>query len=133
MLPLKYQVFDAATLFPAYFHTCVEVAKAKGYAYISFNGMVFKTTERVPEFKNSLALYADLATLPKGSVDRHEIWCEGDAEEKAHWFGIMHSKTFKDACIMLFGENSEKFNLTEMTYCGRNLFDNESEARASFG
>lgn len=56
----KINVFDSKTVFPLMYGECVGIASKQDYEYLSFNGMVFKITERVPEFKNSLCQYDDL-------------------------------------------------------------------------
>lgn len=69
-----------------------------------------------------------------------EIWCEGYAttgdRAKAHLMGRGFGHTFREAVIqfMEFDEEHKKyFNEEDLTHWGCRLFDNEEDARASFG
>lgn len=65
-----------------------------------------------------------------------DIWSEGfiATGDRGYAFkhGSVRADTFKDACILHFG-NNELFNVDKMTYRGCELFDNEADARRSFG
>ncbi len=63
MKPNKSEVFDSRTVFPLMYHKCIEKAQELGYAFISFNGMVFKVTETVPEYKNRVCMYDEISEL----------------------------------------------------------------------
>jgi len=67
-----------------------------------------------------------------------EIWSEGfsatgqSGSAIRHGQGCVKAKSFKAACAKFFGAN-RYFNREKMTYWGCRLFDNEKEARKSFG
>lgn len=70
-----------------------------------------------------------------------EIWCEGYSvtggpDNKALFLGRGEGETFNQACVNFFSENknfSDYFNPDKLTYWGCKLFDNEADARKSFG
>jgi hypothetical protein len=70
----------------------------------------------------------------------YDIWAEGYADNGgcagAIRLGSAQGKTFKDAC-KTFAEEEETFRQyfeeEQMTYWGCRLFDNEADARKSFG
>lgn len=70
----------------------------------------------------------------------YDIWAEGYADNGgcagAIRLGSARGKTFKDAC-KIFAEEEESFRQyfdeESMTYWGCSLFDNEADARKSFG
>lgn len=76
-------------------------------------------------------------------MKKYEIWSEGylctgmeGIPEKAFCFGTEEGETFKDACIKFFlREERHKvyFDSNDMTYWGCRLFDNEVDARKSYG
>ncbi|PGK51961.1 hypothetical protein CN918_29665 [Priestia megaterium] len=69
-----------------------------------------------------------------------EIWCEGfhtsDGKSGAFFQGYSHGVDLKDACMNLakidypFATN---FDEDRMTWWGCRIFDNECDARKSFG
>ena len=71
---------------------------------------------------------------------RFEIWSEGFAATgqsgPATFHGYSWGKDFSDA-VNRFADRNEKFardyRVGELTYWGCRLFDNESDARRSFG
>lgn len=66
-----------------------------------------------------------------------EIWCEGhQATGKADLIGYMMAYDFKQACEIyakLVPSFKKHFDPESMTYWGCKLFDNEKDARKSFG
>jgi hypothetical protein len=71
---------------------------------------------------------------------KYEIWCEGflmtGGGGKAFKFGDAKGVDFLDACKNYFAENpSDNFRITngEPIWWGCRLFDNEKDARKSFG
>ena len=68
----------------------------------------------------------------------YDIWCEGyvttGQSSQAIHFGTIHGSTFKEACSRMFIlDQSGYYNEDSLTYWGCKLFDNESDARNSFG
>ena len=70
----------------------------------------------------------------------HEIWSEGfiatGQSEKAMFRGKYEGKTFKDSIINWIEKDKDAkqyVDLDRMTYWGCRLFNNESDARKSFG
>lgn len=68
------------------------------------------------------------------------IWSEGydttGQSAPAMRHGVADGASFKDACIHFFGglpKSKQYFDADRMTYWGCRLFDNEAEARKSFG
>lgn len=70
-----------------------------------------------------------------------DIWSEGYVisgnESQADFFGTFPGDTFNDA-VMAFkhstsGRDADLINVEKMTYWGCRLFDNEIDARKSFG
>lgn len=78
---------------------------------------------------------AALLAQPK----KFDIWAEGYSATgeggKACHFGSAYGKDFKEACITFFSTGSRPgwFNPDRMTHWGCRLFDNEQDARRSFG
>lgn len=78
--------------------------------------------------------------LDKGNTILYEIWSEGFVVQGnssgAIYHGSEYARTFKEACNKL-SKKSLEFNRyydpEDMTFWGCRLFDNESEARESFG
>ena len=73
-------------------------------------------------------------------VKEYEIWCEGflstDGNGKAFKLGNAKGVNFLDACKNHFAENPSKyFRITngKPIWWGCQLFDNEKDARKSFG
>lgn len=70
----------------------------------------------------------------------YNIWmegyrCNGD-EGRASFVGVAEGKNFKEACKNYVKHDKEfgkLFNDEKLTYWGCKLFDNESQARYSFG
>lgn len=73
--------------------------------------------------------------LPK-ELKTYTIWAEGYAATgqsgTAQVMGQATGKTFKEACDKLFA-GDKLYNPNTLRYWGCNLFDNETEARKSFG
>lgn len=69
-------------------------------------------------------------------MNKYEIWREGykttSENDTAHWFGIFHGDSFKEVCDRALGQ-TRYYNPETMTYWGCRLFDNEEDARKSFG
>ena len=70
----------------------------------------------------------------------YEIWCEGyvctGESGRAHYFGTTMANNFQEACDNFFNNDeyhSQYYNSKNLTYWGCRLFDNEFEARVSFG
>ena len=65
-----------------------------------------------------------------------EIWSEGYAitggRGKALFHGKIKATSFKEACDILF-DDDKFYNPENLTYWGCKLFDNETDARKSFG
>ena len=66
-----------------------------------------------------------------------EIWAEGyvvsgSISGVARLLGTIRAKSFRKACEIRFNED-EYFDSDSLTYWGCRLFDNETEARISFG
>lgn len=75
-----------------------------------------------------------------GEGNVFEIWNEGYSvsgmKRTATTWGKATGETFKQACINFArrdGEFSKNFDPKQMTWAGRRLFDNEADARRSFG
>jgi hypothetical protein len=67
-----------------------------------------------------------------------EIWCEGDPtkEYTACHLGYGKGETLSEACRNLADKNpyfNKVFNFYTMKYSGCRVFDNEEDARASYG
>jgi hypothetical protein len=69
-----------------------------------------------------------------------QIWSEGYSvtgqAAEAHMHGAVEAETFEDACRAIAkrdGEFAQYFDLQKMTFWGCRLFDNEADARKSFG
>ena len=59
-----------------------------------------------------------------------------EGKQGASFLGQDKGTTFKEACIKWFKNNSDSvvlFDSEEMTYFGCRLFDNETDARKTFG
>lgn len=67
---------------------------------------------------------------------RYKIWCEGYSatgeSQPAHFVAEVEAESFKDACIKHYG-GEKTFDSTRLTLWGCRLYDNEYEARRSFG
>ena len=73
-------------------------------------------------------------------MKKYEIWSEGfvvmEGRGKAQLHGYAEGNTFKEACINYAKSDKEfdfYFDPNRMTYWGCKLFDNEADARVSFG
>ncbi|MEO3947605.1 hypothetical protein [Gorillibacterium sp. CAU 1737] len=75
-------------------------------------------------------------------MKRYEIWSEGFADSRdrgqAYRLGYGEGATFREACMAFMNADKEHlqlryFNGKELTYWGCRLFDNEVDARKSFG
>lgn len=66
----------------------------------------------------------------------YEIWSEGYNDMgnigSAHKHGEQEADSFDQACVIFFVDD-KFFNGKLLTYWGCRLFDNEAEARKSFG
>lgn len=69
-------------------------------------------------------------------MKEYAVWSEGyrvsGAEGTARLHGSAVAASFQEACDMVLGELSQ-YDRSTRTYWGCRLFDNEQEARASFG
>ncbi|MCK5017797.1 MAG: hypothetical protein KAS32_12105 [Candidatus Peribacteraceae bacterium] len=66
----------------------------------------------------------------------YEIWCEGyqmnsDRSGASH-MGTVRASSFKEACHILLNDDSY-YNTASNTYWSCQLFDNEGDARKSYG
>ena len=72
-------------------------------------------------------------------MKQYEVWMEGYAatgdSSEAEFCGVYEAETFSDACAAWNKEKGEKgyFNARALTYWGCRFFDNETDARRSFG
>lgn len=70
------------------------------------------------------------------SLKNYQIWSEGyqitGNSGAAHFRGEARGNSFAAACIALLGED-EYFDAENLTYWSCRLFDNEEDARMSFG
>lgn len=70
-----------------------------------------------------------------------EVWIEGYSVQgnigKAQFFGEFEGETFKDAVLKYYSTLSEEdrvlVDLETLTFWGCRFFDNEKDARKSFG
>ena len=69
-----------------------------------------------------------------------QVWVEGfvvtGESGKAQLMGETEAKTFGEACRIVFSKTREHamyFDPVRLTYWGCRLFDNETDARRSFG
>ena len=74
------------------------------------------------------------------NIKEFDVWSEGyqasGDSSRATYHGISEGRDFKDACINLaeFDRNFSKyFDPERITFWGCRLFDNEADARDSFG
>lgn len=69
-------------------------------------------------------------------MKKYEIWSEGYActgdWSPAFLMGVEDAETFKEACICRF-KGDKNFDSVRLTYWGCRLFDNETEARKTYG
>ena len=65
-----------------------------------------------------------------------EVWSEGYActgdISGAHYHGKTSAITFRDACITILGED-DRFDKESLKLWGCRIYDNEHNARQSFG
>ena len=65
-----------------------------------------------------------------------EIWSEGfnitGNSGKATLHGTIEAKNFKDSCNKFF-KNADSYDPEDLTYWGCRLYDNETDARRTFG
>lgn len=73
---------------------------------------------------------------------RYEVWIEGylatgmeGVPQKARLLGTFEADSFRHACVQWAITNKETnlFNIEALSYWGCRMFDNEEEARKSFG
>lgn len=72
---------------------------------------------------------------------QYEIWCEGfvtmESKSGAQLLGKIRATSFKSAAVEFFehyGESVNKyFDRESMSFYGCKLFDNEADARKTFG
>lgn len=76
----------------------------------------------------------------KETIKQYQIWTEGYAatgeSSRAIYHGISKGETFKQAVENYIKENNwdEKlYNSDKLTYWGCKFYDNENDARKSFG
>lgn len=66
----------------------------------------------------------------------YDVWMEGfvctGESSKAHFVGSVKAETFKKACDKLFN-NDILYDPINLTHWGCRLYDNEADARKSFG
>lgn len=81
-----------------------------------------------------------IVTNKVDSIKDFDIWCEGFVAtgERGHATLLGHSKgeDLKDACVNYAKQNKEfarYFNENTMAYWGCQIYDNETDARKSFG
>lgn len=69
-------------------------------------------------------------------MKEYNIWSEGfivmEGRSGAHYHGKIKANSFKEACDNFF-KNDSLYSPERMTYWGCKLFDNEQEARKSYG
>ena len=67
----------------------------------------------------------------------YEIWSEGYQTTGDSGTACFHGKviasSFKEACIKHFGLSNHLFDEDNLSFWGCRLYDNEQEARKSFG
>ena len=67
----------------------------------------------------------------------YNIWSEGyratGESSAAIRMGCGTGDTFKEACDKYFGKHDNYYDSKNLTYWGCRLFDNETEARTTFG
>ncbi|CAB4192155.1 hypothetical protein UFOVP1244_4 [uncultured Caudovirales phage] len=72
----------------------------------------------------------------KHVLEPFEVWCSGwessDGRGAARFLGKFNAESFADACEMAIIDRS-LFDRERLTYWGCGLFDNETDARRSFG
>lgn len=74
-----------------------------------------------------------------GELTAYQIWSEGYSatgeHDTARLMGSSTGNSFREACISFFDKRKDSgyFNSISLTYWGCHLFDNESDARKSFG
>lgn len=68
--------------------------------------------------------------------NKFEIWSEGFSAtgqySKAQFYGVVEADTFKTACDLKF-QGEDTYSPEDLTLWGCQLFDNENDARKSFG
>jgi hypothetical protein len=85
-----------------------------------------------------------VSTFLRGAshMKQYEIWSEGfvDSRERvgASFLGYGEGETFHEACVYYMNTDKEHkelryFNVKDLTFWGCRLFDNETDARRSFG
>lgn len=69
-------------------------------------------------------------------IRRYEVWCEGfrcnGYDEPARKVGGVDARSFQQACYILLA-NDQNYDRHGLSTWGCRLFDNEAEARRSFG
>lgn len=110
----------------------------KDHPYYLLGGRRNDQWENLP--KNYEVMQWAYVHPPKTDVKEFEIWSEGFEVMEGRGLAMCHGKltasSFKEACDKL-AEIDKGFNLyyspEKMTYWGCRLFDNEMQARESFG
>lgn len=71
---------------------------------------------------------------------KYEVWCEGyrimSGYSDANFLGACDAENFSEACHKVLrrrGMDDFNFNPERLTYWGCKLFDNEKDARETFG
>jgi hypothetical protein len=79
-------------------------------------------------------------TTTEGIVAKFSVWVEGyqvtGNKDEARLVGTVEAPTFAEACASLMSKppwNDGNFDRENLTYWGCRLFDNEVDARKSFG
>jgi len=70
-------------------------------------------------------------------MQQYEIWSEGFIStgqvSNATWCGTVTAESFQAACDEKFKDHKNFYKKEKLTYWGCRLFDNEADARRSFG
>ena len=84
-----------------------------------------------------------MATKPvvkqEPELKTYELWLEGYINtygaETAAYIGNYKAKTFDDAVLKASADLDypDQVNMDDLTYCGRKFFDNEADARRTYG
>jgi len=74
--------------------------------------------------------------VPRHLLESFEVWCEGckssDGSSSAIFLGKFNAESFADACCQAVADH-RYLDKENMKYWGMRLFDNEADARKSFG
>lgn len=84
-----------------------------------------------------------MATKPivkqEPELKTYEVWLEGYINtfgaETASYVNSYKAKTFADAVLKASADVAypDQVNMDDLTYCGRKFYDNEADARSTFG